>query len=77
VFTITDKIRTIIAVAAIGTAWGSAGAASAATAAEASGPTVTPATSTITVAGNRAQDGSFRRIKVELVDESGHPLRLR
>lgn len=26
---------------------------------------------------NRAQDGSFRKIKVELVDETGHPLRMR
>ena len=26
---------------------------------------------------NRAQDGSFRKIKVELVDETGHPLRMK
>jgi hypothetical protein len=26
---------------------------------------------------NKAQDGSFRTIKVELVDENGHPLKLR
>jgi hypothetical protein len=26
---------------------------------------------------NPAQDGSFRKIKVELVDEAGHPLKLR
>ena len=26
---------------------------------------------------NRAQDGSYRKIKVELVDETGHPLKLR
>jgi hypothetical protein len=26
---------------------------------------------------NSAQDGSFRKIKVELVDETGHPLKLR
>jgi VWFA-related protein len=26
---------------------------------------------------NRAQDGSFRKIKVELVDEAGHPLKLK
>ena len=26
---------------------------------------------------NAAQDGSYRKIKVELVDETGHPLKLR
>jgi len=26
---------------------------------------------------NSAQDGSFRKIKIELVDETGHPLKLR
>ena len=26
---------------------------------------------------NTAQDGSFRKIKVELVDETGHPLKMR
>ena len=26
---------------------------------------------------NRTQDGSYRKLKVELVDETGHPLRMR
>jgi hypothetical protein len=26
---------------------------------------------------NSAQDGSFRKIKVELVDETGHPLKMK
>jgi len=26
---------------------------------------------------NHAQDGSFRKIKVELVDETGHPLKMK
>jgi hypothetical protein len=26
---------------------------------------------------NAAQDGSFRKIKVELVDETGHPLKMK
>jgi hypothetical protein len=77
VLTITNKIRTIIALAGVGTALASAGSASAATTAGTSGPTVMPASATTIVAGEPngvAQDGSFRRIKVELVDNTGRPL---